>query len=368
MELLVQMWCPLERSPYDRAIYIWGCAKGGCQRQEGCVRAWRGLRFNNEYAAKLKGKRVLSPESDVSLKMQDSPKTNPFSLTSNISPPSVVLGVGSDLFGSQPATHEDTTTTIPNESNTADSDTESTNTESSIVVALASATLSDSSWGTAPTYPPLYLSTISEYFIPEKPSKKTSPEDAIEDTEGGGTWSAEKYENSMEIDQVFDRFNRRVSAQAEQCVRYELGGTPLPFASDDVFKHLFPRHGEDRSAVATVVTRSAFAPGPAGDGRRFYDPSSVPACSQCRGRRVFECQLMPNLINVLVDEAAETPNNDKSLADEERRQAVELMLKGNKENGRGMEWGTILIFSCEEDCCSDNYGWSEEHVLVQWDN
>jgi len=34
-ELLVQLWCPFENSPMDRAVYIWGCAKLLCQGQDG---------------------------------------------------------------------------------------------------------------------------------------------------------------------------------------------------------------------------------------------------------------------------------------------------------------------------------------------
>lgn len=35
MELLVQMWCPFEDSPMDRALYVWGCAKKECQGKAG---------------------------------------------------------------------------------------------------------------------------------------------------------------------------------------------------------------------------------------------------------------------------------------------------------------------------------------------
>jgi pre-rRNA-processing protein TSR4 len=35
MELLVQMWCPVEDSPHDRALYIWGCGRGSCQKKDG---------------------------------------------------------------------------------------------------------------------------------------------------------------------------------------------------------------------------------------------------------------------------------------------------------------------------------------------
>jgi pre-rRNA-processing protein TSR4 len=35
MELLVQLWAPFEDSPYDRAVYVWSCARSGCQRKGG---------------------------------------------------------------------------------------------------------------------------------------------------------------------------------------------------------------------------------------------------------------------------------------------------------------------------------------------
>ena len=35
MELLLQVWCPFEDSPMDRALYVWGCARSSCQRQAG---------------------------------------------------------------------------------------------------------------------------------------------------------------------------------------------------------------------------------------------------------------------------------------------------------------------------------------------
>lgn len=33
MELLVQIFAPLEESPYDRTLLAWGCARPACQRQ-----------------------------------------------------------------------------------------------------------------------------------------------------------------------------------------------------------------------------------------------------------------------------------------------------------------------------------------------
>ena len=96
---------------------------------------------------------------------------------------------------------------------------------------------------------------------------------------------------------------------------------------------------------------------------RVYDASSVPKCSGCGSRRVFECQLTPNLINVLRPSWAD---DSKKLTDSERRAALKRELAGdNKEAKRGLEWGTCLVYSCEKDC-SDGC-WKEEVVYVQWD-
>jgi pre-rRNA-processing protein TSR4 len=106
MELLVQLWAPLEDSPYDRSVYVWGCAKSGCQRKSGryvshmdilvsakktdgiwySVRAWRGLRYNEDYASKLKRKLSLKREHEQVQSTQyegpDPPhqNVNPFSV------------------------------------------------------------------------------------------------------------------------------------------------------------------------------------------------------------------------------------------------------------------------------------------------
>lgn len=35
MELLVQIFAPLDQSPYDRLLLVWGCARSPCQRKRG---------------------------------------------------------------------------------------------------------------------------------------------------------------------------------------------------------------------------------------------------------------------------------------------------------------------------------------------
>lgn len=79
---------------------------------------------------------------------------------------------------------------------------------------------------------------------------------------------------------------------------------------------------------------------------------------------------MPNLINVLWEHGFGTDR----LTDEQRKQLVEKVLKGQEIDGDGsriMDWGTCMVFSCEKDCCKDADGreakecWREEVVLIQ---
>ncbi|KAI0065623.1 hypothetical protein BV25DRAFT_1798451 [Artomyces pyxidatus] len=375
MELLVQMWSPFENSPYDRALYIWGCASGACQGKDGSVRAWRGLRYNEKYATKLEQKlaRKRAQEqakgtstSDLVKKDQQNSK-NPFAMSSNTAPRS---GLGSDIFGSVAPPPASAAEVPPRDGDDVDGEESGSESDaassSSLIVALASTTLEDSPWDSAPSYPPQYLSTVAEYLPPPKKIKAPAADDDARAGTDVDLWAAEKYENSLETDQIFDRFNTRVAVEAQQCVRYELGGTPLPFANDALYAKLFPR--AEHHAPATIVSKAEFKVQPAAS-RRVYDSTSLPACPHCGAPRVFECQLMPNLINVLKEERADT---GKKMSDEERRKEVEKALKGAVAGVRGMDWGTVLVFSCEKDCCRgpggvEKDGWREELVLVHWD-
>ncbi|KAK7445469.1 hypothetical protein VKT23_014887 [Stygiomarasmius scandens] len=352
MELLVQLWCPFEDSPMDRALYIWGCSNSGCQRKEGSVRAWRGLRYNEKYAAKLELKLAKKKERDVRAALET---TNPFSIKSAQASP---FGLGAQIFGGAPQEDQDQGDDV--------SDTESTSSEESLLTAMASATLEESPWRHGPSYPALYLSTSSEY-IPPPPKSKAPTKDQLMDSFSGGdnkelSWISEAYENSLDVDSVFERFSKRVGHEGEQCVRYDLKGIPLPFASDAIFEALFPAPATPPLPVTKPDFKVVQTP------KRLYAPSAtaVPDCPVCKGKRVFECQLMPNLINVL----RRRDEKEDKMSEEERRRAVEQALKGG--GGKGMEWGTCMVFSCENDCRLEGGKetkevWREERVVVQWD-
>ncbi|KAF7370822.1 putative 20S rRNA accumulation protein 4 [Mycena sanguinolenta] len=365
MELLVQMWCPFENSPMDRALYVWGCAVPECQSKEGCIRVWRGLRYNDEYAAKLAKKSAKQKAKPI--KTTEKPKINPFSLGGV--PNSTPFGLGAQIFGDSPSAAS-SPPGPPIEEPEDDHDTSDAGSDASseeLLTALAATTLEESPWRAAPSYPPLYLSTCSEY-LPAQPKPKLPPGvevvESLDDPGKGGkdvSWIAEAYENSLDVDQVFERFTKRVGFEGDQCKALR-----CRMPQNSVFQSLFPLP----PAPPLPVTKAAFTVVP--PARRTYDPSTtIPPCPVCKSNRVFECQLMPNLINVL--RASGSAEESRKLTDEERRKLVEQELKGGSSGeGRGMEWGTCLIFSCSKDCSLADDGkdaresWREETVLIQW--
>lgn len=56
-----------------------------------------------------------------------------------------------------------------------------------------------------------------------------------------------------------------------------------------------------------------------------------------------------------------TNENGTNMSEAERKAELERIAKG--EVDEGMEWGTILVYSCEGDCV----GVSEEWVGVEWE-
>ncbi|KIY52851.1 hypothetical protein FISHEDRAFT_63544 [Fistulina hepatica ATCC 64428] len=382
-ELLVQMWCPFEDSPMDRALYVWGCANAACQAKAGSVRAWRGLRYNEEYAIKLKAKlakRRTKEEAKAREREECERKIkagNPFSSSSSTFAPNP-FGLGAQIFGDSNPTNGNETDA---ESKLDDEDQEevaggnfdaksdSAGSEDSLVVALAAASIEDSPWTSAPAFPAMYLSTVSEYVPPEpkaKLPKGVEVDDGLDDNNNkkGGKRMDEfdhKYENSLEIDPVLAHFMERVAYEGEQCVRYDLGGTPLPYARDNVYQTLFAASPN----VSLPVTRANYVVLPQ---KREFTTAGIPNCSMCGGPRTFECQLMPNLINLLspyLEDA--TPDPDKFTSDEERTRRLQATL--TDKTRRALSWGTCMIFSCKKDCAGPDDTlkdiWQEEVVLIQ---
>jgi pre-rRNA-processing protein TSR4 len=134
-------------------------------------------------------------------------------------------GLGSDMFDSiLPLDSGGTITSqglVPDESTGSDDDSASSSSAASVIVALASVTLVDSLWHSAPSYPPQYLSTANEYIPPPNKTHEPTAGITVDDdiTQEGHAWGSEKYENSRHTDHVFDRFNERTAHEPQQCVR-----------------------------------------------------------------------------------------------------------------------------------------------------
>ena len=153
-------------------------------------------------------------------------------------------------------------------------------------------------------------------------------------------------------------------------VRYELGGIPLPYASTTpLYRRLFPN-------APTTITKAADDAEDDLDLESYYDPSSIPTCKRCGGKRVFELQLIPHLISILPPDALTTTGSsncagkrDAVKVNEEERKKELARIAAGLEGGAGegvgeMEWGSIFVFGCESDCV----GFGEEWVEVEWES
>ena len=105
-----------------------------------------------------------------------------------------------------------------------DTQSDSASSEKSLLIALASVTIAESPWRKAPSYPTLYLSTVGEYLPPQAKPKipkgiQVSELGDDEKKDKGVSWATETYENSMEMDHVFERFTKRIGYEGKQCVR-----------------------------------------------------------------------------------------------------------------------------------------------------
>lgn len=137
------------------------------------------------------------------------------------------------------------------------------------------------------------------------------------------------------MDKTFQRFADRLSQNPEQVLRYEFGGEALLYSKTDaVGKKLAPAGAEGK--VQTVASKTG-----SGSGSGF----KVPRCGACGAGRVFELQLTPHAITEL--------------------EVEEMGIDG-------MEWGTVIVGVCGEDCQErgkgvGEVGYLEEWVGVQWE-
>lgn len=310
------------------------------------------LKFNARWAAKLEKQRRreqeraerAAKEREAEEQQKEKERVNPFAQAQT----GGGLFGGGSLFDAQPTTPAP----VPEPESESDYDDEERLAEElAIKASLAEqqSELGGDSWAASgPAYgPPQYLGTIPE------PAEEAAPPPAPAPASAGDTTPTadpgEKYEKMLldGIDSTFERFVRRISPEPRQIVRYEFGGAPLPYSqAGALYRALWP-------------------------GDRYN--GEVPPCS-CGAPRVYELQLMPNLVNILRRESLQ---GVPPLASEEaRRVEVEGVLGVGSGAGSdakdavqsGIAWTTAMVFVCSADCAGEHdEGWREEYVGVQFD-
>ncbi|KAK4050289.1 hypothetical protein OIV83_003610 [Microbotryomycetes sp. JL201] len=169
---------------------------------------------------------------------------------------------------------------------------------------------------------------------------------------GGNEWSQEGYEvqKIKGVDQVFLRFQARCLREPSQVLRYNHGGSPLAFSSAlEPFKTLFKPTSLTMSTSGT--TDDSFV--------GHFASSLIPKCPACSSERVFELQLMPNLIYEL-GQPLQTKATSVDADDEDEK------------NRKGLGWSSVWVCTCSIECTQQTdleqmqgEAWREERVYIE---
>lgn len=370
MSLLLQLNGEIPESPHARMFYLFACRTKTCRRRKNYAKVLRAVMRSTEvpeesevpvsvpkkedFPVLEKQKKVeVAQHGDFLFGGSSKPAvgSNPFSMgstTSNSNPFSTMPTTNNATFSSHTTTSNPLSTPPVQQSPPR---APQTNTKS--LTKSFAETLKLAEGG-----PPSHETGDIRYFGPAEPWPEKPPYryplfhldaeyEAIEKTTGLKAHQLKKYEGLMSQaeedgddekesgksgqdsntpsndqidDDVFQRFADRIANNPEQVLRYERGGTPLFYAvSDEVGRLLNPNDG------GFLATR-------------------IPKCGNCGGSaRVFEFQITPHAIAVL---------------------------EGDEEGFDGMDWGTIMAFTCKclpKVLDRNRVGYVEEYVSVQWE-
>ncbi|KAM4721965.1 programmed cell death protein 2-like [Rhinophrynus dorsalis] len=275
---VAQVYCPLEGSPFHRVIHMFACIRKQCWGKHG---SWVALRSQSleEEKPQIKEQPLSREEQFVSTDWCEDADNWGIDSEESLVP----------VPASSAMSHEASSSAVPPHTD--------------CISQLQDLTLSDRTEGVqsgVSMFPSYYVAVADEEecawdkdldhahrLLKEYEKQQGLPSEEPESCEGKG--DNEKYEKSNleSRDLVFHKFLKRISPCRQQILRYSWNGAPLYMS-------------------------------PLEAGSQF------PPCAQCGGRRVFEFQLMPALVNML------------------QSSATELLL----------EFGTILVFTCERSCWS----------------
>ncbi|KAJ2843383.1 hypothetical protein IWW36_005582 [Coemansia brasiliensis] len=377
MVLLTQTYAPLDSSPYDRVLYIWACSRRACAGKPGAATVIRAHLLNIDYAKQLvKQNQKTVHKKPISLfgsgqfgSASGDSKVPDFGSVWRTNSDQVSGAQGSNslfsgpLFGKQQKPKEQQETALAVEVLSVDLERAS----------ISNDTLRIEWDSDVESAPAQYLVFETEELASDKHIRekyKAQIEEALEmaaestkckgksrsrqvdHSNGDGMeWNEERYERTtlpQGIDSAFAQFAQIVGQNPEQVMRYQFGGIPLLYTrqdeiakmlSNDVFSESIHSYDDDDDDDDV----SAYW------GR--YSTDKLAACPHCGGRRVFECQLMPALLSTLslpahLELSATASKPASQLVGQELMQALDL----------GLEFGTLLVFVCENDCHGGNTG------------
>ncbi|KAK9236247.1 programmed cell death protein 2 [Lipomyces kononenkoae] len=343
MTLLLQAYAALEGTLYERVIYVFACKNAGCRRRPGSVRAFRGIMRDEDKMHAVADQQKREDErrkkkaaaAAAAAKVEQSRPPQQFDLGNMLFGDG--FGDGARPFGDGAHERPVESVSSPVTQNDVEQVSESLQRTTISVDAHRRDAIIQTPFEPWPpaeeleSYKSWFLYVESEYLT-NKAADQNNINQRFEilpagasgnANEGPDEWSSLP-ESSSNIDKVFQNFADTVSDNPEQVVRYERKGSPLLYSKADEIGKL-------------LVNRNT--------GQ--YDNNLIPHCEFCGSVRVFELQLMPYTIQTL-----------------EEGSGIDIF--------NGMEWGTIIVATCKNDCVPpiiDNkgVGYQDEWVGVQWE-
>ena len=330
-----------ERFPgHERRLHVFVCRKKACRRKEGSIRVIRSVRATPSLIPPTMEKPMSMPPIDRGLGNDLFDIAGVPTLTPNVNPFSASLGRLDTR--SNPFAKPNMAPDSPSLWFGASSDLPMTFAQK---VSLSSTSPTrdlepPEPWPVSSSLPspfPLYH-LDADYETLDAPSLPSAPPSLPMDLDNVSRTSStapkedlETFESTM--DNTFQRFADRLAQNPQQVLRYEFEGMPLLYSRNDSVGRLLSLRDSSSAKPSKISTI------------KEKQRTGIPACTNCGSGRVFEMQITPQAI-------AELEVDETGLD--------------------GMDWGTLIIGVCKQDCQARNVlqgeaGHVEEWVGVQWE-
>lgn len=331
MSLLIQLNADLQQYfPNDqRRLQVWVCRRKTCARKPGSIRVLREVKRGEKTRASTAHNSIPTaqkPDLDLGSSLfggsasSMSNNANPFSSNASLSntSPNIFGGLDTTALAAKPPQLPPSDVQPPSETFAQKLKIDDN--------ATAKPPISDP-WPEVDKFPEPYkffhLDAYPEELepTPEETSKSSAGSSKAQyDVEDNSSSMLDKDAYESSLDKTFQKFSDVISQNPEQVLRYEFKGQPLLYSGSD-----------------GVASRFVVPHGKAGAVK------GIPRCELCGSQRVFEMQLTPHLIFEM-----------------EKDEAIDI--------DSGMEWGTIIVGTCIDNCGDEGtVSFQEEWAGVQWE-